>query len=114
MNIRIITKPITRAEAKEIGKDFYRDMIKGAADIERGIIALGGEWHIDANNVLTEDGSKQSDIWGFNIYPDKVGAERLEYVALINIRPAAGNFDMYIKDKKIREKIRVLVEKFVL
>lgn len=51
MNIRIIETPITRAEAKEIAKEFYIDMVKGVVDVEREIIALGGEWHIDANRA---------------------------------------------------------------
>lgn len=114
MNIKIVRDKITRAEAKEIGKEFYKEMVKGVADIGRGIIALGGQWHIDANNALIEDGSRQADVWGFNLYPDKSGDEELEYVALINIRPAAGNRDMYIENPEIRKKIRSLVKKLLI
>lgn len=46
MRIEIITEPITRAEAQEIAKEVYGDMVKGVADIEQGVIALGGKWHI--------------------------------------------------------------------
>jgi hypothetical protein len=113
MNIRIITKPITRAEAKEIAKEFYVDMVKGAVDIEREIIALGGQWHMDANSVLTGDGSSQSAVWGFNLYPDKEGDDRVEYVALINIRPALGNRDMFIEDAGIRRKILSIIKTLI-
>ncbi|MBU6390531.1 hypothetical protein KGQ31_03210 [Patescibacteria group bacterium] len=113
MNIKIVREKISRAEAKKIGKEFYGEMVKGVADIEREIVALGGKWHMDANTVLTADGSNQSAVWGFNLYPDKDGEDRVEYVALINIRPALGNRDMYIEDGAIREKIFSIVNKLI-
>lgn len=113
MNIRIITAPIARAEAKEIAEEIYGDMVKGVADIERGIVALGGKWHMDANNKMTEAGSQQNALWGFNLYPDKEGKDRIEYIALINIRPVLGNRDMYIEDAQIREKIRAIINTLV-
>lgn len=113
MRIEIIKRPITRAEAQEIAKEFYGNMVKGAADIERGVIALGGKWHMDANMKLIEGGSKQNSVWGFNVYVEEDGEERIEYVALINIRPALGNRDMYIEDRVIREKIRSIIDRLI-
>ena len=43
--------------------------IKLAVDIERGILAGGGEVHADCESVLLENGSKQVDIWGADWYP---------------------------------------------
>lgn len=110
IKIKIIKEKITLTEAKEIGKEFYDEMVKGAVDIDREIFALGGEYHIDAGNVLIEDGSKQSDIWGFNIVFTKDGGYFLEYTAMINIKPAAGNRDMEIHNEEIRSKIEKIVE----
>lgn len=93
--------------------EVYGTMVKGVADIERGVIALGGKWHMDANTKLTENGSKQNMVWGFNLYPETNGEERVEYVALINIRPALGNRDMYIEDAMIREKMRVIIDRLI-
>ncbi|MDO8664960.1 MAG: DUF5674 family protein [Candidatus Liptonbacteria bacterium] len=64
MNIKIITAKISRAEAKEIAKEFYGDMVKGVVDIERELIAPGGEYHMDANMVLVNSGSEQKNVWG--------------------------------------------------
>lgn len=113
MRIEIITEPITRAEVREIAKEIYGSMVKGVADIERGVIALGGKWHMDANTKLTGSGSKQHSVWGFNLYTDKEGEERVEYVALVNIRPALGNRDMYIEDSAIREKMRSIIDRLI-
>lgn len=113
MRIEIITKAITRAETREIAKEIYGTMVKGVADIERGIIALGGKWHMDANTKLMEHGSKQDSVWGFNLYTNKEGEERVEYVALINIRPVLGNRDMYIEDPTIRGKMRSIIDRLI-
>ena len=114
MNIQIISKPITKAEALEIAKEFYVDMVKGAADIEKEIIALGGEFHIDANNVLTNNGSIQKNIWGFNIYPKREGIDWIEYTSLVNIRPSANNKSMEVEDKKIRLAIKKIIDRLVI
>jgi hypothetical protein len=113
MRIEIITEPITRAAVSEIAKEMYGSMVKGVADIEKGIIALGGKWHMDANTKLTEFGSAQDAVWGFNLYPDKEGEGRIEYYALINIRPAQGNRNMYVEDAMIREKIRNIINRLI-
>jgi len=88
-------------------------MIKGVADIERGTIALGGEWHMDANQVLIEDGSNQENLWGFNIYLNKSRKEMLEYNSLINIKPRQGNRNMEIENEEIKKKILEIVNNLV-
>lgn len=113
MNIKIIDKKITESELREIAKDFYGEMVKGVVDIEREIIVMGGEYHMDANVMLIENGSKQQDIWGFNWYFDKTGDERIEYVSLINIRPAQGNRTMEVRDVSLRDKIKTIVLKYL-
>ncbi|MEK7531585.1 MAG: DUF5674 family protein [Patescibacteria group bacterium] len=111
MNIKLIAEEkITISELKEIAQEFYITMIKGAVDIEKGIVVFGGEYHIDASAFLTEKtGSKSDDIWGFNIYLDQPKEEWIEYRALINIKPVHGNRSMIISDKKIRDRIQTLV-----
>ena len=113
MNIQIISKPITKAEALEIAKEFYVEMVKGVADLEKGIIALGGEYHIDANMLLIDNGSHQKHLWGFNLYPKKKKTDRLEYTSLINIRPAANNRSIKIEDHKIRLAVKAIVDRLI-
>lgn len=113
MDIRIIREPVTREVLEELMKVYFRTFVKGVADIDRGIIALGGDWHMDANTVLLGDGSKQENLWGFNIYPDKVGDEAIEYDSLINIRPAQNNRTRELQDEGRRNAVRIVVAKFV-
>ena len=114
MNIRIVAEPITRAEVKEIAAEVYGEMVKGALDIEREIIALGGEWHMDAHAVLIESGSRQEHIWGFNVYPERTDDEWIEFHSLINIRPQAGNRSMRIQNDEIQRRMRAIITKLVV
>ncbi|HLD61741.1 MAG TPA: DUF5674 family protein [Patescibacteria group bacterium] len=113
MPIKIIDKKITESELREIAKDFYIDMIKGVADVERGILAMGGEYHMDANAILIENGSRQQNVWGFNWYFDRTGDERIEYVSLINIRPAQGNRSMEVQNASLRDAMKIIILKYL-
>ena len=114
MRIEIITEPITRAVASEIAKEIYGDMLKGVVDVEREILALGGEYHMDANSVLVENGSRQENIWGFNIYLAKPREEWVVCTSLINIRPAQGNRQMKVENEALCAKIAEIVSKKIL
>ena len=109
MNIQIIKQSISKNDLRDLAKEFYEDLIKGVVDIERGLIALGGEMHADAEEVLIKDGSKQSDLWGFNILLNKDKEECLIYEAFINIRPRDNNKDLEVKSPVIREKMRRII-----
>jgi len=113
MLVKIIDKKITESELREIAKDFYIDMIKGVADVERGILAMGGEYHMDANAILIENGSRQQNVWGFNWYFDRTGDERIEYVSLINIRPAQGNRSMEVQNASLRDAMKIIILKYL-
>ena len=82
--------------------------IKLAVDIERGILAGGGEYHADCEAVLLENGSKQVDIWGADWYPL---TQEVGYESLINIRPRQNNRSMEIQDPVIREQVAQIIQK---
>ena len=113
MPVKIIDKKITESELRKIAKDFYVDMVKGVVDIERGILAIGGEYHMDANAILIENGSRQQNVWGFNWYFDRTGDERIEYVSLINIRPAQGNRSMEVQNASLRDAMKIIILKYL-
>jgi len=114
MNIVIVEHKISKSELKKLAEVFYKSMIKGVVDIKREIIAFGGEYHIDANTILIDNGSSQSDLWGFNIIFEKAKDEWIEYISLINIRPQAGNLTMEIQDTKTREIMKNIINSKIL
>jgi len=109
MEILIAREPITPEILQALAREWHHSLVKGVADIETGLVALGGEWHMDANNRLIAEGSKQPNIWGFNLYPKEQGGTAIEYNSLINIRPAQGNRDMNILSKDVQTAVRKAV-----
>ena len=96
-------------------QEHYEELIKGVVDIKRRVIALGGEMHADAEEVLLKNGSTQSDLWGFNIILDKDREECLMYESFINIRPRDNNKSLEVKDLMIREEMkRIIFENVIL
>jgi hypothetical protein len=105
-DIVIVEQRIEPAELARLVKLHFEDMVKYVVDIERRIAAVGGELHADAEQLLLESGSRQSDLWGANYYPGRGPDECIEYTSLINIRPAQGNRGMLIVDPLIRDRVR--------
>ena len=114
MIIRIVEDAISIDELRDIAKEYYVDMIKGVADISKEIVAFGGEYHMDANMKILENGSAQADVWGFNILFDRPENERIEFTSLINIRPQAGNRSMEVEDEAVREKMRDIINRKII
>lgn len=113
MEIKIITDTISKEEVKKLAEDTFGDMVKAVVDIEKKIIAIGGELHADAEAVLIDYGSKQKNIWGINIYPDKPKNERIEYISLINIRPKQNNMSMKIEDTALQNIINEIINSVI-
>ncbi|MCL1472202.1 DUF5674 family protein [Argonema antarcticum] len=84
--------------------------IKLAVDIDRLILAGGGEYHADCEAVLLKNGSKQVDIWGADWYPL---TQEVGYESLINIRPRQNNRSMEIQDPVIRERVAEIVQQLL-
>ena len=112
--IRILTDKIEPDELKKLCAEYFISFVKIVVDIKKGIISAGGELHSDAEAILIEHGSTQRDIWGANFYPYKVPEERVEYTALINIKPRDDNPDMEIMNQKIRQRVKNLAETYLL
>jgi hypothetical protein len=104
----IFTEPIPKETIKRLAAEGFGDMIKFVVDLERKTICAGGGLHADAEAILLENGSSQSDLWGANFYPDLTGAERWVYRSMINIRPSDGNTSQLIQSPVIKERVLVL------
>jgi hypothetical protein len=88
----------------------YGTMIKIAVDIRRKLLAGGGIMHADCESVLLDEGSEQDDLWGANWYPDQ---QRVEFEALINIRPRLGNRGMIIQSDEIRQRVEAVTRQIL-
>lgn len=112
--MRIVGDTITLRELRELAEDRYGDLVKCVVDIERGIMAVGEGLHADEEAGLLDDGSRQGDLWGINLYPAEYGSpDWLEFDSMINLRPAQGNQTRSVDDQAIRTRITQLVEQLV-
>ncbi|MFM7426284.1 MAG: DUF5674 family protein [Elainella sp.] len=75
--------------------------VKLAVDLERRILAGGGELHADCEQILLQDGSRQVDVWGADWYPLQ---QTTGYESIINIRPGM-NRSMLIQSPEVRTRI---------
>jgi len=103
-----LTQRIDPAELRRLVNAYFDDMVKYVVDVEQQLIAIGGEMHADAEQVLLDTGSRQADLWGANYYPGRGPQGCIEYTSLINIRPATGNRGMELLDPALREKLRAI------
>jgi uncharacterized protein DUF5674 len=106
--ILLTDRRISPEELKRLVLLFFEDMVKVVVDVERRVMAVGGELHADAEALLLETGSIQEDLWGANYYPGRGEGQCIEYTALINIRPAQGNRSMEVEDPELRRRIEEL------
>ncbi len=77
-------------------------------------LAVSGELHSDEEALLLEDGSRQPDLWGINLYPADAAAEWIEFDAMINVRPSQGNRSRDVEDEATRDAIRRIVNTLVV
>ena len=108
--ILVIRQPATPNQLAQMSEAFDGALIKLAVDVERGILAGGGELHADCEEALLKDGSQQSDVWGADWYPLE---RQVGFESLINIRPRQRNFTLEVQDPALRARIEAVVRRLL-
>lgn len=110
----IVKNKITILELKEMTQKMFGNLVKAVVDIEKEIMAVDTELHADEEAILIQNGSKQQNLWGINLYPDLYGKnEWIEFDSMINLRPSCGNRSRGVENKQIQKKIIAIVNKLV-
>jgi hypothetical protein len=109
--MKIVNTKLAIDKLRQMAQDTFGNMVKAVVDVDRELIAVDAELHSDLEALLLEDGSKQKNIWGINLYPDMHGEGFVEFDSLINIRPSRGNRSRGVENKEIRKKIISIVTK---
>ena len=113
MKIKMVEETIDIKELIKIGEEGFGDLIKAVVDIEKKIMAIGGELHADEEAILLSLGSKQETLWGINFYPQKKDEEFIEFDSVINLKPAQGNRSRGIENPQIQKRIKEIVERLI-
>ncbi len=108
--ILLLTEKAKPDQLKKAGEDLD-GYIKFVVDIEKGILTIGGVRHVEGEETLLKDGSKQSDLWGGG-YDTESGD--IDFDSMINIRPEQGNTSREVLDPEIRKAVEKVVWEFLV
>lgn len=112
--MQIVDKPISVKTIKKMAEKRFGLLIKAVVDTEKEIMAIDAEMHADEEITLLENGSKQANLWGINLYPEKFDQDDfIEFDSMVNLRPTQNNLSRGVEDEKIREKIRRIVKQLI-
>lgn len=111
--MKIIQTPIDITELAQSEIVFDGPMVKGAVDVERGLLAVDADLHADLEKILLEDGSVQDNVWGINLWFEDEGEDLIEFDSMINIRPRQSNRSRDVENPAIRQKIVEIVQKWI-
>ena len=107
--LTIIRKKADEDTIKKVAEDIG-GYVKVVVDVKRGILAAGGELHVDGEKLLLDDGSRQVDLWGGGI---DLESDEVDFDSLINIRPIQGNTSREVLDQKIRKEMETVIHKLL-
>ncbi|MDE0404105.1 MAG: DUF5674 family protein [Nitrospira sp.] len=113
LEIILVRDIIDRTTLRDVAGRQFGDMVKAVVDVEAGMMAIGGELHSDEEAILLDNGSRQSNLWGINLYPEKPSEEWIEFDSMINVRPSGGNRSRHIESVEIREAVTQIVHRLV-
>ncbi len=101
---------ITINELKVMAEKTYGTLVKADVDIAKKVMIVDMDMHADGEAYMLENGSKQQDLWGFNLYPQHYGTKDfIEFDSMINIRPRQNNMSRDVQDPAVREQIQQIV-----
>jgi len=112
--MKIVKDKIEIVELGEMTERMFENLVKTVVDIEKEIMAVDAEMHVDLEQFLIEqENSEPKNLWGINIWPKKDSGEFIEFDSMINLKPGWGNRTRGIDNPEIREKIIKIVNKLV-
>lgn len=101
---------ISIKELKEMADKMYGNLVKADVDIAKKVVVVDMELHADGEAYLLENGSRQNDLWGINLYPDKFGTDAfIEFDSMINLRPSQNNLSRDVQDEHTKNDIKTLI-----
>lgn len=111
--MRTIKDQISVDELGTMAKNMFDNLVKAVVDIKKEIMTVDAPMHSDEEAELIKSGSKQADLWGINLYPEKTGDDFVEFDSMINLKPNQNNRSRGVEDAKIRNTIIQIVHKLV-
>ncbi len=111
--MKLIDKKISLASLRLMSSRMFGGLVKAVIDVKKEIMVVDSAMHSDEEKYLLDNGSKQNDLWGINLYPEISGDDFVEFDSMINIRPQMNNFSRGIDNRKLQETIIKIVNKLI-
>jgi len=111
--MRIVKDKIYLKDLEKLAKEMFGNLVKAVVDVDKKIMAIGGELHSDEEAFLLKKGSRQKNLWGINIYPEAAKKNRIEFDSLINLRPSQKNRSRGVDNPKIKNEITNIVNDLI-
>jgi len=99
MSVVILNHDLTSEDIQK-AREEYDTYIKITIDLDQELVAIGGEYHADAQEILIREYGGKKNIWGGGY---SLLTKQFETNAMVNIHPET-NPAMEILDPKIREE----------
>jgi hypothetical protein len=113
--MEIIKDKISVLRLREMAEKMFGGLVKAMVDVEKEIMAVDAPMHADLLEFLIEkENSEPKNLWGINIYPEKIEGDFIEFDSIMNLKPSLGNMTRGVEDENIRKKIIEIVKKHVL
>ena len=112
--MQIVHDKITLAELEKMSEKMFNQLVKAVVDIEQGILVVDAFMHADEEDLLLDEGSENSNLWGINLYPFNSLETFIEFDSMINIRPADSNCSRSVENPEIQAKIIAIVNQKVI
>jgi len=110
--MKTVKEKIEISELKEMSEKMFGNLVKAMVDVEKEIMAVDAPMHSDLLEFLMEkENCEPKDLWGINIYPEKLGNDFIEFDSMMNFKPGLGNKSRGVESEEIREKIIEIVKK---
>ena len=98
--LTIIRSKINSEILKQVAEDL-KGYVKVVVDVRRKILSAGGEKHVDGEQLLLKDGSRQEDLWGAGL---DLETDEMDFDSMINLRPTQ-NASREVLDPNIRQQV---------
>lgn len=110
MTMLVLKEKATPEEIKLVSEHFV-GFIKVVVDIEKEILCAGADRHVDEEQELLKNGSRQSNLWGGGL---DIETGEIDYNSMINLRPNQDNPSRDILSTEIRKSFDKIVKKILI
>ncbi len=102
------TEPFTKQEVKKL-RELFDVYIKTVIDVKNKICSAGADRHSESEEILLNQGSSQSDLWGGGI---DLETKIIDCNSFINVRPVDNNTSNEIQEPVARKEFEDLTKYF--